>query len=70
MKQEYEASYNHLFEWRYHDRIAVRFGSGGGRRARCSRIENRLTPGGRQHTSHSKLGVAYCSKPRITYAEY
>jgi hypothetical protein len=36
----------------------------------CSlRIENRLKPGKRQYTFTGNLGVAYCSKPRITHTE-
>jgi len=33
------------------------------------KIENRLKPGKRQYTFYGKLGVAYCSKPRITHTE-
>jgi hypothetical protein len=33
------------------------------------RIENRLKPGKRQYTFYGKLGVAYCSKPRIVHTE-
>jgi hypothetical protein len=33
------------------------------------KIENRLKPGKRQYTFYGKLGVAYCSKPRIVHAE-
>jgi hypothetical protein len=33
------------------------------------KIENRLKPGKRQYTFYGKLGIAYCSKPRITHTE-
>ncbi len=33
------------------------------------RIENKLKPGKRQYTFYGKLGVAYCSKPRMVHAE-
>jgi hypothetical protein len=33
------------------------------------RIENKLKPGKRQYTFYGKLGVAYCSKPRIVHTE-
>jgi hypothetical protein len=33
------------------------------------KIENRLKQGKRQYTFYGNLGVAYCSKPRITHAE-
>ncbi len=33
------------------------------------KIENRLKPGKRQYTFYGKLGVAYCSRPRIVHTE-
>jgi hypothetical protein len=33
------------------------------------KIENRLKPGKRQYTFYGNLGIAYCSKPRITHTE-
>jgi len=36
----------------------------------CSlRVENRLKPGRRQYTFIGNMGVALCSKPRLTRAE-
>jgi hypothetical protein len=36
----------------------------------CSlKIENRLKPGRRQYTFTGNMGVALCSKPRVTHAE-
>jgi hypothetical protein len=36
----------------------------------CSlRVENRLKPGRRQYTFTGNMGVALCSKPRVTHAE-
>jgi hypothetical protein len=33
------------------------------------RIENKLKPGKRQYTFYGRLGVAYCSRPRVTHTE-
>ena len=36
----------------------------------CSlRVENRLKPGRRQYSFTGNMGVALCSKPRVTHAE-
>jgi hypothetical protein len=33
------------------------------------RIENKLKPGKRQYTFYGQMGVAYCSRPRVTHTE-